>query len=91
MELATVFKQLELTALTISDHKIVHGKDEGEIKYWKIEGCTLITSSTWRNGRGAAVGGVGILLDKQAEKSLAEVKCINPIRAGGGQNLPPPP
>ena len=76
MELATVFKQIGLSVLTVSDHKIVHGKEDGDIKYWKIEGCTLITSSAWRNGRGAAVGGVGVLLDKNAEKSLTEVKAV---------------
>ena len=37
----------------------------------------MITTSAWRNAHGAAVGGVGIVLSQQAEKSLAEVKAIN--------------
>ena len=77
LELVNIFKQLNLSILAISDHKIVHKKEDGQIKYWKLEGCTLITTSAWRNGAGAAVGGVGVLLDRQAEKSLAEVQSIN--------------
>ena len=76
-ELANIFNKVKLTILTISDHKIVHGKDDDKIKYWKLENCTLFTSSAWGITQEAAVGGVGILIDKQAEKSLAEVKSEN--------------
>ena len=55
----------------------MHTKDDDKIKYWKLDNCTLITSSAWRNSQGAAVGGVGILLSKQAEKSISEVTSVN--------------
>ena len=76
-ELANIFSKINLSILTISDHKLVHSKDDDEVKYWKLENCTLITTSAWRNAQGAAVGGVGIMLNKQAEKSLAEVTSVN--------------
>ena len=39
----------------------------------KLEGSTLRTTSAWRNSMGAAVGGVGLLVNKLAESTLAEV------------------
>ena len=77
LELVNIFKQLDLAILAISDHKIVHNADDDQVKFWKIEDCTLITTSAWRNGIGAAVGGVGVLLNKHAEKALSGVKSIN--------------
>ena len=76
-ELANIFNKVNLSILAISDHKIVHTKDDDKIKYWKLDNCTLITSSAWRNSQGAAVGGIGILLSKQAEKSISEVTSVN--------------
>ena len=76
-ELANIFNKVNLSILAISDHKIVHTKDDDEVKYWSLENCTLITTSAWRNSQGSAVGGVGIVVNKQAEKSLAEVRSVN--------------
>ncbi|XP_072025208.1 craniofacial development protein 2-like [Amphiura filiformis] len=42
-----------------------------------ILGRTLITTSATKNDAGAAVGGVGILLNKNAKNSLASVRTHN--------------
>jgi hypothetical protein len=44
------------------------------VKYETILGRTLITTSAKRNKQGAAVGGVGILLNNRALGSLASIK-----------------
>ncbi len=44
------------------------------ISIFSIQGKTLITSSAWRNDRGAAKGGVGILLGNKTSKDLKSVR-----------------
>ncbi len=61
-ELAVNFSKYDLDLLGIQEHIIVH---QETIRYGSIEGKTLITSSAWRNDRGASTGGVGILLGQQ--------------------------
>ena len=46
-ELANIFNRVKLSILGITDHKIVHTKDDDAVKYWKLENCTLITTSAW--------------------------------------------
>ena len=41
------------------DHE--HDEDDDEVKTEVIDGCTLITTTAWRNSRNAAVGGIGIM------------------------------
>jgi hypothetical protein len=41
--------------------------------YTKVDTSTLVTSSGWRNKSQAAQGGVGLLLDRKARKSLLKV------------------
>ena len=74
-ELAYLFKKYNLDILCIVDHKIIH--EDQKIRIEALEGCKLITTSAWTNSKGAAQGGVGILVGKDAEKSLAEINPIN--------------
>ena len=43
----------------------------------QFDEATMITSSAWRNTSNAAVGGVGLMLSKQATQSLSEVVPLN--------------
>ena len=74
-ELANNFNKYRLSALGIVDHKIVHEDDP--ILVQQLDNCTLITTSAWRNSNGAACGGVGIVVSKDAEQALADIKPIN--------------
>ena len=58
----------------IQEHRIVH---EDSIRYKQLDKYHLITSSAWRNSAQAAVGGVGVLISKKAEKALSSVKPIS--------------
>ena len=58
----------------IQEHRIVH---EDSIRYKQLDKFHLITSSAWRNNAQAAVGGVGVLISKKAEKALSSVKSIS--------------
>ena len=49
---------------------------EEEIKYEHIDGHLLVTSSAWRNRAQAAVGGVGFIMNRSAEKALCEITSI---------------
>ena len=42
-----------------------------------LDGCTMITSSAWRNNSNAASGGVGMLIQKKIESSLIDIEPIN--------------
>ena len=66
-----------INILGIQDHKIVHKEGDSKIKTDIINGYTVITSSAWRNNRNAAIGGVGVILDKYAANSLAKVEPFN--------------
>ena len=66
-----------INILGIQDHKIVHKEGESKIKTDIFHGHTIITTSAWRNSRNAAVGGVGVILDKYAANSLATIESFN--------------
>ncbi len=53
------------------DYRIVHDEP---IRQRSIQGKPLITSSAWRNDRGAATRGIGILLGNKASKALKSVR-----------------
>ena len=70
-------KQLELTTnmrnqgtdiLGLVDHKITH---EDNVKIQQVYQHVIITSSARRNNANAAVGGVGIIVSKNDEDTLA--------------------
>ena len=64
----------QINILGVVDHKIVH---EDPVVYEQIGGNTLITTSAWRNSNNAAVGGVGLMLDRCAESALSEIQSWN--------------
>lgn len=74
-ELAHCFAKSGLTALGIQEHRIVHTE---ETKSQCLEnGSFLITSPAWRNGAGAATGGVGFILNRLAHKAICKIIPIN--------------
>ena len=73
LELAKNFTSNGVDVLGIVDHKIVHDEEDEEIKIQEFDCCTLITSSAWRNTAQAACGGVGIMVNKDAEGTLSDV------------------
>jgi len=75
-QLTNNFNKCNLDILGIVDHKIVH--EEEAVRIENLDRCTLITTSAWRNSNGATGGGIGILVNRQTEKALAEIKPINP-------------
>ena len=70
LELVKNFNQCKLDILGINDHKIVHDEP---ILMKELDQCMLITTSAWRNASNA---GVGILVSKDAETAISEVKPI---------------
>ena len=75
VELVNNFMKYNLSILGIIDHKIVHEDEPTRIEEFKD--CTRITTSAWRNTNGASCGGVGLIVSKEAEKSLAEIIPVN--------------
>ena len=69
-ELARNFQDKGICILGIVDHKIVH---EDPVTFQQFDEATMIMSSAWRNTSNAAVGGVGLMLSKQATQALSEV------------------
>ncbi|KAL5258249.1 hypothetical protein ACHWQZ_G013025 [Mnemiopsis leidyi] len=58
--------------LGYSEHRIVH---EEPIRIEKLKGgVSLITVSAWRNGAGAATGGVGFMLSSKAHGGISLIK-----------------
>ena len=64
----------KISILAIIDHKICH---EDIINYEQLDKHIIITSSAWRNSSNAAAGGVGIIINNNAEGMLAEVSKFN--------------
>ena len=63
-----------ISIIGIVDHKLVH--DE-EIKLEKFGEYTIITTSAWRNSNSASSGGISILINNDALKSLTRVITCN--------------
>ena len=73
-ELAYAFNNANLNILGIVDHKRIHSDETQTIK---LDRCSLITSSAWRNASGAANGGVGLVVSRTTESAVADVKSFN--------------
>lgn len=58
----------EAREVEIQEHRRVHTDDW--IVYHRVERCTFITASTWRNKAQAATGGVARLLGFLVSKAL---------------------
>jgi len=66
--LAHLFNTYHQSIIGILDYKLVHTDEK--ITSTDLDKCILITISTWRNSRGAASEGIGIVVSKSFEKSL---------------------
>ncbi|XP_035279961.1 uncharacterized protein LOC118230765 [Anguilla anguilla] len=71
VELAHCAEERGVENLGVKEHRRVHADDP--IVYRTVEGCSLITSSAWRNEAQAATGGVGLMLSSRARKALRRV------------------
>ena len=73
-ELFHCFDSQSITILGVIDHKIVHNeRSDDDIVYNQVNSSLFITSSAWRNDVNAAVGGVGIMINKRVSSVLSEV------------------
>ena len=72
MELSTLFGESGMEILGIQEHRIVHQDPIRMEKFTK--GVHLITASAWRNGAGAATGGVGFMITKKAYDAISYIK-----------------
>ena len=72
-ELFQGFDSQSITILGVIDHKIVHNESDDDIVYNQVNSSLFITSSAWRNDVNAAVGGVGIMINKRACNVQSEV------------------
>ena len=70
LELTTNMRNHGIDILGLVDHKITH---KANINVQQIHQDVIITSSAWRNNASAAVEGVGVVVRKYAEKTLAEI------------------
>lgn len=75
-ELIFHMKNQNISIIGLQEHRRVH-EDKDEVKFERIDGHILVTTSAWRNSRQAAVGGVGFLINPYAEKSLCDVVKIS--------------
>ena len=75
IEIANLFNTNKINIMGIADHKIVHSDEN--ILTERLDNCTLITSSAWRNSNNAASGGVGLIVSKAVESALCNVETIN--------------
>ncbi|XP_033990665.1 craniofacial development protein 2-like [Trematomus bernacchii] len=71
VELAHCAGERGVEILGIQEHRRVHTDDR--IVYRRVERCTFITASAWRNEAQAATGGVGLMLGPLARKALRRV------------------
>ncbi|KAF3837945.1 hypothetical protein F7725_009713 [Dissostichus mawsoni] len=71
VELAHCAEERGVEILGIQEHRRVQTDDR--IVYRRVERCTFITASAWRNEAQAATGGVGLMLGPLARKALRRV------------------
>ncbi|KAJ3603475.1 hypothetical protein NHX12_028221 [Muraenolepis orangiensis] len=71
VELAHCAEEREVEILGIPEHRRVHTDDR--IVYRRVERCTFITASAWRNEAQAATGGVRLMLGPLVRKALRRV------------------
>ena len=75
-ELVSLASRYDISIVALQEHRLHH--DDVEVQYQNLpDGWQLITSSSTRNTIGAAVGGVGFLINPHASKSLCSVQKIS--------------
>ncbi|XP_033637877.1 uncharacterized protein LOC117298668 [Asterias rubens] len=72
-ELVSCMIKQGIDIIGIQEHRIVHNDP---LRFIKVLGQSLITSSAWRNEAQAATGGVGLLVSQKAMKSLIGVQTV---------------
>ena len=72
-ELFHCFDSQSITILGVIDHKIVHNESDDDIVYNQVNSSLFNTSSSWRKDVNAAVGNVGIMINKRASNVLSGV------------------
>jgi len=75
-ELFKYFHDQKINILGLVDHKLVHSDDADPIDIRTENGCTMITTSAWRNNAGAAVGGVGVIVNKSSHDALSDIQPV---------------
>ena len=76
-ELIALASLHNISIVALQEHRQVH--DDMEVQFKNLsDGWQLITSSATRNTSGAAVGGVGFLLNPHAARSMCNVQKISP-------------
>ena len=71
LELANRLIANKVDIMGIQEHRLVHPEEtRTEVL---LGGARLVTGSAWRNGCGASVGGVGLMVSKLAYDSLSSV------------------
>ena len=66
----------KIDIICIQEHRYTHTEN---IKYHETgNGWSLVTASAWKNSVNAAVGGVGLLIEPRALKTLNSIEKIQP-------------
>lgn len=76
LELAETFLESQMEILGVQEHRIVH-QEPIRMENFK-KGVCLITSSAWRNNRGASNGGVGLMVTRRAYRAISLIKSYGP-------------
>ena len=75
-ELIASVEEHKIDIICIQEHRYTHTED---IKYHETgNGWSLVTVSAWKNSVNAAVGGVGLLIEPRALKTLNSIEKIQP-------------
>ena len=73
-ELIQCMDQHKISIIGLQEHRPIH-KDE--LLYEHIDNHLLVTASAWRNSAQAAMGGVGVIMNRAAEQALSNVEKIS--------------
>ena len=76
LELANIFESSGIDILGIQEHRIIHNEPILITKL--LKDSYMLTTSSWRNGAGAATGGVGLLLTNKTYKAITDIQTISP-------------
>ena len=74
-ELSANFTTCNIDILGVQEHRIVHAEPVRYVRYERVLGNTLVTTSAIKkNSAGAVIGGVGLMLSPRTYDSLASVR-----------------
>ena len=76
----------KIDIICIQEHRYTHTED---IKYHETgNGWSLVTVSAWKTSVNAAVGGIGLLIEPRALKTLNSIEKIQPRMMAEQQSSP---